>query len=277
MIIGSRSIKRGNIAKSEIIEINKNRTKNTLNIDVMKLDLSSIASVDSFLTEFKSKHKSLDILICNAAVNPLSDGLKNGDGLEIAFGVNHVSHFYLVNQLRPLLIKNKDSRIIMVSAIPYEDPRANEIFDDSLNDLNQYNQWDAYFMSKMENIMMTREFAKRFPSKDNNGLKIVSLHPGVGPTDLFNNRDEIRDVIVPNNQILVSIFNVLFAYLGDSVEQLSYTQLYLSLTDIDNIDNGGHYRNEEKQRLYGGIVDNDKLCKRLYDKTEEIIKSIKQK
>ena len=275
VIIGSRSIKRGNIAKSEIIEINKNRTNKELNIDVMKLNLSSISSVDSFLTQFKSKYNSLDILICNAAVNPLEDGLKNADGLELAFGVNHIAHFYLVNQLKPLLTKNKDSRIVMVSAIPYEDPRAKEIFD--ITDLNQYNQWDAYFMSKVENIMMTREFAKRYPSQSNNGLKIVSLHPGVGPTDLFNNRDEIREVIVPNNRILVSIFNVLFAYLSDSIEQLSYTQLYLSLTDIKNIVSGGHYRNEEQQKLFGGIVDNDDLCKKLWEKSDEIINDIKQK
>ena len=275
VVIGSRSIKRGKIAKQQIIEINKNITDKSLNIDVMKLDLSSISSIDSFIKEFKSKYNSLDILICNAAVNPLQDGLKNKDGLEIAFGVNHVGHYHLVKELKPLLIRNKDSRIIIVSAIPYEDPRANEIFD--INDLNKYNQWDAYFMSKMENIMFTREFAKRYPSSDNNGLKIVSLHPGVGVTDIFNKRDETRDVIVPNNQILVSIFNVLFEYLGDSKEQLSYTQLYLSLTDIKNINNGQHYRNKQQQKVFGGIVDNDTLCQQLWDKTQKIIDDIKKR
>ena len=65
------AVVKGIAAKQSIIKINKNITGNNelnLNIDVMKLDLSSIASIDSFVAEFKSKYSSLDVLIANAAI-----------------------------------------------------------------------------------------------------------------------------------------------------------------------------------------------------------------
>mmetsp|Transcript_35227 Transcript_35227/g.56523 ORF Transcript_35227/g.56523 Transcript_35227/m.56523 type:complete len:370 (+) Transcript_35227:23-1132(+) len=276
VVIGSRSLKRGEIAKNDIIESNKNITDRKLNLDVMKLDLSSIASIDAFVAKFKQKYNSLDILVCNAAVNPLEPDLQTDDGLEVAFGVNHIAHFHLVNELRPLLTQHKYSRIIVVTAIPYEVPSNNEIFD--IHDLNKYDYWDAYMMSKMENIMFTREFAKRYPNDaSTNYLHIVSLHPGVGPTDIWNLRDKQQDIVVPNNQIMVSIVNTLFAYLGDSVSQLSYTQLYLALTDIKNIKNGAHYRNDQVQHVHGGVADNATLCEQLWTKSEQIIREIQKK
>eukprot|EP00485_Elphidium_margaritaceum_P017549 CAMPEP_0202732802 /NCGR_PEP_ID=MMETSP1385-20130828/187845_1 /ASSEMBLY_ACC=CAM_ASM_000861 /TAXON_ID=933848 /ORGANISM="Elphidium margaritaceum" /LENGTH=395 /DNA_ID=CAMNT_0049399125 /DNA_START=14 /DNA_END=1201 /DNA_ORIENTATION=+ len=300
IVIGSRSLKRGEAAKDDILRSNKNLTDKALHIDVMPLDLSSIAAIDAFVTAFTAKYDALDILVCNAAINPLQDGLaftakydaldilvcnaainplQDGltttDGLEAAFGINHIGHFYLVQQLMPQLLAHRDSRIIMVSAVPYLDASMNEQF--AIDRLQEYKQWDAYIASKMANIMMTREFAKRYPSQANNGLKIVSLHPGVGVTDLFNHRDTDKDIIVPNNQILVSLFNVLFAYLGDSVEQLAFTHCYLALTDIKQIASGQHYINDKVQQVSGGVADNDTLCQQLWTKSERIIEDIRKK
>mmetsp|Transcript_43446 Transcript_43446/g.71744 ORF Transcript_43446/g.71744 Transcript_43446/m.71744 type:complete len:371 (+) Transcript_43446:20-1132(+) len=275
IVIGSRSLKRGEAAKDDILRSNKNLTDKALHIDVMPLDLSSIAAIDAFVTAFTAKYDALDILVCNAAINPLQDGLTTTDGLEAAFGINHIGHFYLVQQLMPQLLAHRDSRIIMVSAVPYLDASMNEQF--AIDRLQEYKQWDAYIASKMANIMMTREFAKRYPSQANNGLKIVSLHPGVGVTDLFNHRDTDKDIIVPNNQILVSLFNVLFAYLGDSVEQLAFTHCYLALTDIKQIASGQHYINDKVQQVSGGVADNDTLCQQLWTKSERIIEDIRKK
>ena len=50
-----------------------------------------------------------------------------------------------------------------------------------------------------------------------------------------------------------------------------YTQLYLALSDIKNLQNGGHYRNDEVQEILGGVADNDDLCKQLWDKSQTII------
>eukprot|EP01084_Bolivina_argentea_P265926 450900_1 len=274
VVIGSRSKKRGESAKTDIININKNRTNNVLNIDVMQLDLSSLSKIDTFITNFKSKYNSLDILICNAGIIPQQDGLKTNDGLEAAFGINHIGHMYLVLQLKDLITINQNSRIIMVSAVPYEDAAMSEKFD--IGNLNGYTQWDAYMMSKMENIMFTREFAKRYPNnKENNGLYIVSLHPGVGLTDIFRERDEHKDIIIRENTIMISIIRTVLHYFGDTMEQLSYTQLYLALKDIKSLKHGGHYKNDIVQKVYGGVVDNDALCKELWEKSQKIIYDIK--
>ena len=57
----------------------------------MKLDLADLSSVESFVSEFKEKHKNLDILINNAGVMipPYS---KKKDGFELQMGTNHLCH-----------------------------------------------------------------------------------------------------------------------------------------------------------------------------------------
>ena len=267
-----RSIKRGKIARDAVTKYNNN-TNNK--IFVMELDLASFQSINTFIKSFKSKYNSLDILICNAAISPQKDGLKTKDGLEAAFGVNHIGHMLLVLGLQDIMQKTKDiSRVIMVSAVPYEAKRYNDIFD--INDFNKHNKWDAYMESKLLNIVFTREYAKRHPLRENKIL-IVSLHPGVGKTDLFKIRDELTENVQEPPWLLRQILYLIFDTLTDTIEQLAYTQIYLALQDIEGIKHGGHYRNDEEQIVSGGVVDNDEMAAEIYDKSVEIIEDIQSK
>lgn len=63
VIIAVRNLTKGEIAKSKIIGQN-----NTANVEVMKIDLSDLASVKSFAAEYKNKYNKLDLLINNAGV-----------------------------------------------------------------------------------------------------------------------------------------------------------------------------------------------------------------
>ena len=273
IIMASRSMKRGENARDAVIKYNNN-TNNK--IFVMELDLASFDSINSFINSFKLKYNSLDILICNAAISPQRDGLKTKDGLEAAFGVNHIGHMFLVLQLQDLMqksSKNDVSRVIMVSAVPYEAQRYNDIFD--INDLNKHNKWDAYMESKLLNIMFTKEFAKRHPVSENKIL-ITSCHPGVGKTDLFKIRDELTEDIQEPPWLLMQIMSFIFDNLGDTIEQLAYTQLWLALGDSDKINHGGHYRNNEEQIVSGGVADNAQITAQAYDTSLGIIENIQK-
>src|SRR5262244_2294950 len=56
--------------------------------EVMALDLSSLASVRRFATDFKVKHARLDGLVNNAGVMNTPQG-RTEDGFETQFGTNH--------------------------------------------------------------------------------------------------------------------------------------------------------------------------------------------
>lgn len=71
-------------------------------IEVMALDLSSLARVLDFATEFNSKFKALHILVNNAGVWP-HHHRETSDKLQEIFQVNHLSHFLLVGFAAPAL------------------------------------------------------------------------------------------------------------------------------------------------------------------------------
>lgn len=62
----------------------------------IKLDLSDLDSVKSFVDEFHKKNLPLDILVNNAATVIYSDQeYKTKQGYEMMFGVNYLGHFLL--------------------------------------------------------------------------------------------------------------------------------------------------------------------------------------
>nr|DAD36521.1 TPA_asm: hypothetical protein HUJ06_007162 [Nelumbo nucifera] len=66
-------------------------------IDVMELDLSSLASVRKFASEFNSLGLPLNILINNAGV--LAPFKLSKDNIELQFATNHLGHFLLTDLL----------------------------------------------------------------------------------------------------------------------------------------------------------------------------------
>lgn len=76
-----RNEQKGNVAAQQI----KQETRNS-RVEVMRLDLSSYASVKEFVAEFKRKEIPLHILINNAGLAVFSYA-KTVDGNELSFGM----------------------------------------------------------------------------------------------------------------------------------------------------------------------------------------------
>ena len=150
------------------------------NTSVMKLDLSSLKSIENFSDEFTSKFDRLDVLINNAGIMfcPYS---KTEDGLEIQMGTNHFGHFALAGRLMPMLRKTIGSRIVVTSSIGH---KMGEI---DVNDINwekrSYKTRSAYGDSKLANLYYAYEFARKF-SNDKDAPRITISHPGWTSTEL---------------------------------------------------------------------------------------------
>lgn len=91
------------------------RTDNAL-VDVLPLDLSSLASVRAFADTFRSTYRRLNVLINNAGILSFTKGFTE-DGFEQTVGVNYLGPFLLTSLLLPLFSSGEDSRIINLTSM----------------------------------------------------------------------------------------------------------------------------------------------------------------
>ncbi|XP_076953267.1 short-chain dehydrogenase TIC 32, chloroplastic-like [Bidens hawaiensis] len=169
----------------------------TAKIDIMELDLISLASVRKFAAEFVSSNLPLNILINNAGIMA-SPFLLSKDGIELQFATNHIGHFLLTQLLldtmkRTSLEQNKEGRIVSVSSEAHRFAYKGIFFDD-LNKESSYNPVYAYGQSKLANILHAKELTKHFKE---NGVNITAnaLHPGSIATNLLRYHNIINGVV----------------------------------------------------------------------------------
>lgn len=175
VIMAVRNTKKGEIVAQEIRE-----TFSSAIIEVRKLELNSLKSIQIFAEGILSDYERLDILINNAGVMacPFS---KTEDGFEIQMGVNHLGHFALTGHLMPLLKKTKSSRIVVTASAAHRQGNIN--FEDINWKKRDYSTIKAYGDSKLANLYFTYELARKFKG-DADAPMVTVAHPGWTSTDL---------------------------------------------------------------------------------------------
>ena len=176
VIIGCRSKERGEKA---LIDIKKESGSKEVYLKL--LDLSSFKSVRSFANSILESENRLDILINNAGIF-MAPFEKTEDGFESHFQVNHLGHFLLTQMLIDLLKKSAPSRIINVSSLSHYSATISDF--DSIDQKENYSAYGAYSVSKLANVVYSRELSRRY-SMDN--VTSYSIHPGAVSTDVLRN------------------------------------------------------------------------------------------
>jgi NAD(P)-dependent dehydrogenase (short-subunit alcohol dehydrogenase family) len=146
-------------------------------VEIMEMDLASLASVRRFAEAFLAKYDRLDGLVNNAGVMMPPKG-KTVDGFETQFGINYLGHFLLTELLLDALIASAPSRIVCVSSVAHAGMRGiyGEIDFDDLNfDKREYNAGVAYAQSKLANVLHALDLARRL---EGTGVSAFSVHPG---------------------------------------------------------------------------------------------------
>ncbi|KAJ5090063.1 NAD(P)-binding protein [Penicillium argentinense] len=102
-----------------------------------------------------------------------------GDGHELQFATNNLSHFLFFNMLKLALLAGSSPdihfRVVMVSASAHLLTGLN-ISDNYNIQKGGYHPWSAYAQLKLENIYMTNEIERRYGRQ---GVHASSLHPGI--------------------------------------------------------------------------------------------------
>lgn len=175
----ARDMARGEAIAAEIRETTGNQA-----VDVMELELGSLASVRSFTDAYLARYDSLNILINNAGVMACPE-LRTEDGFELQFGTNHLGHFLMTNRLVPALLKGSPARVVALSS------RAHHMAPVDFDDLDftgrGYNKWAAYGQSKTANILFAVALDARLRS---HGVRVYAVHPGVIETELSRHMDD---------------------------------------------------------------------------------------
>jgi protochlorophyllide reductase len=193
---------------------------NPASYSMIQIDLGSLASVRKFVQEFHATGKSLDALVCNAAVYLplLKQPRRSPEGYELSVATNHFGHFLLCNLLLDdLKASSAPSRRLIIlgtvtanskelgGKIPipapadlgnlqglaagFQDPIA-------MIDGKPFKAGKAYKDSKLCNMMTSREQHRRY--HDPTGIIFNTLYPGcVADTPLFRNSYPLFQKIFP--------------------------------------------------------------------------------
>tara|TARA_B100000524_G_scaffold329172_1_gene214267 strand:- start:354 stop:1301 length:948 start_codon:yes stop_codon:yes gene_type:complete len=239
-------------------------------VHVMHLELGSLASIKQFVENFLNKFSKLDGLVNNAAVMNTSQQTTE-DGFELQFGVNFLGHFLLTELLTPCLRETKQSRIVHTSSVFHERGTVD------ITDLNfskrKYSGWEAYYQSKLAQVLYARHQAKL--TKGSN-ISVVSIHPGWAQTPLIKHTLPVFFQNVLLKPVLI---------LGGMVSPKLGCQTTLHcLLDAIILEHSGCFFSQvgiykDKESRSGGWpmkspnsqVYNDSLCEELYNEASKLV------
>ena len=187
---------------------------------IMQIDLGSLESVRKFVADFRSSGKSLDALVCNAAVYLplLKQPMRSPEGYELSVATNHFGHFLLCNLLLEDLKASSapERRLITLGTVTANSkeiggkipiPAPADLGDlqglaagfkapIAMIDGKPFKAGKAYKDSKLCNMMMSRELHRRY--HDATGIVFNTLYPGcVADTPLFRNSYPLFQKIFP--------------------------------------------------------------------------------
>ncbi|XP_068640840.1 short-chain dehydrogenase TIC 32, chloroplastic-like [Aristolochia californica] len=228
----------------------------TAKVDIMELDLSSLASVKIFASKFKSKDLPLNILINNAGVmgNPFT---LSQDGIELQFATNHLGHFLLTNLLLETMKNtacnsNIEGRIVNLSSEGHKFTYNEGIRFEKINEESGYFAIFAYGQSKLANVLHANELARRLKEE---GVSITanSLHPGAIATNLLRYHSFIN-----------SIVSTLGRFVLKDIPQGAATTCYVALhPEVEGV--SGKYFKDSNIAKTSAQAQDEEMAKKLWD------------
>ena len=250
VVMTSRDPERGAVALGQV----KARTGNG-NVELVLLDLADFASVRSAAQQIVERYAPIDVLVNNAGA-VLSERKLTVDGNERTFQVNHLGPFLLTKLLEDSIKAAPAGRIVVVSSDAHRGAKKGLDFD-NLQGEKKYSSFRAYGASKLENILFTRELARRLTDT---GVTANALHPGFVATRFG------RDGDIGAMSVLIAPMSKLIAI---SPEKGAATSVFLaSDASIDGVTGGYWYKCAPKAPV--PAAEDDDAARRLWTVSEEL-------
>ncbi|EXB37337.1 Short-chain dehydrogenase TIC 32 [Morus notabilis] len=259
VIMAVRNLEAGRNVKEAIV-----KEIPTAKIDVMELDLSSMASVRKFASDYNSSDLPLNLLINNAGVMATPFMLSK-DNIELQFATNHLGkeNLLLETMKKTAVESGRGGRIVNLSSEAHRFPYPEGIRFDKINDETSYSSWPAYGQSKLANVLHAKELARRLKEE---GVDITanSLHPGAIVTNLLRHHGFVNEKsicgVLPSSYMLQEMMKilVLMEILGAS------TQCYVALhPQVKGV--SGEYFADNNKANPSSLAEDADLAKKLWE------------
>ncbi len=134
-------------------------------------DFTKLDEVRELGKKLRTDFPRIDVLFNNAG-GVYGDRVVTVDGYEKTFQINHLAHFLLTNILFDTLAASK-ATIVNTSSVGNSGLSRLDIED--LNMEKRYSNSSAYGNAKLENILFTKEFNRRYGKT---GMSMVAFYPG---------------------------------------------------------------------------------------------------
>ncbi len=139
-------------------------------VELELADLSEMSQVRA-LAERLARLPKIDVLMNNAGIY-LPKRHLTSEGFETMIAVNHLAPFLLTQLLRRQLAASGSARVVTTSSIGHNFCR----FDlDDLQGERSFSPINQYNVSKLSNILFTKEAARRYAA---DGARFNCCHPG---------------------------------------------------------------------------------------------------
>jgi light-dependent protochlorophyllide reductase len=153
---------------------------------VLEMDLASLRSVRSFAEDFRGHGlPPLRTIVCNAGVQVVSGTERTADGVEMTFGVNHLGHFALVQNLLGDLVH--PARIVVVSSGTHDPAKFTGMPSplytraaDLASAADSSEGRRRYTTSKLCNVLFAYELDRRL-GQGSGGITVNAFDPGLMP------------------------------------------------------------------------------------------------
>jgi NAD(P)-dependent dehydrogenase (short-subunit alcohol dehydrogenase family) len=175
VVLAVRTVAKGEQAKAEILAEHP-----AAQLEVRRIDLADLASVQEFADGLLADGVPLDLLVNNAGVMMPPTRMTTADGFELQFGSNFLGPFALTIRLLPLLLAAPSPRVATMSSSMANYGRIG--FED-LQWERRYRPARSYAQSKLADLMLTRHLAAVAAERDWT-LMSNAAHPGYTRTNL---------------------------------------------------------------------------------------------
>lgn len=220
-------------------------------LELVHLDLASLAQVRSCAETLTSRWPKIDVLINNAGLFPFKRQMTR-DGFEMQFGVNHLAHFLLTQSLLPALLAAERPRVINVASMMHH---LGKIDFESFRDEKPYGALKAYAQSKLCNVLFSRELARRHRD---DGLVTFSLHPGPVGTNIMG-----------RGLLNRTLYRLIGAYM--SAKRGARTSVYLASADGIEASSGAYYDEFLKVKPGSKLSQDAALAEKLWTTSELLL------
>jgi NAD(P)-dependent dehydrogenase (short-subunit alcohol dehydrogenase family) len=222
------------------------KEKADADVDWKHCDMGSLKEVKEVFSDLRNSLDRLDFLILSAGINTNQYG-EDADGIDRHFGVNYLGHFYVCNQLWPLLRKTGKTGTKPAPRVVFESSEMHrtapsDVHFGSLDEINDSSMDPTrlYGRTKLAMILCAKFGLRDRVAKPNgDNVYALTVHPGAVNTAMQQQWKDAYPGIT--GQLLSNA--MLFA--GRDVEQGSYSALWAATApEIEDKDMNGFYFND---------------------------------